>query len=575
MITDQLSEMMIRCGHVGSEELEKAMFIQEESGRVLTDILIEENLAIPEDIALTFAELLNIPFLELGDEFVLKRDEFDMIPESVARRFCLIPLMKEAGVAITLVMKNPLDMDAVDTVRSLTSLEIHKAVSTEKKISEAIDKCYKEEAYVEAKMQDIIDVEQAAVDEIFDGDMGNMGNMGDVEQLRVHANDAPVVRYVNLLLMEAVRDGASDIHIEPEENSCSVRLRVDGSLFPVTPPPNSLYQSVITRIKILSEMDIAERRLPLDGRFKFKYSGRVIDVRVSSMPLVFGEKVVMRILDKKSLLLDLKDIGFVGHDLKRFKEILAMPNGIVLLTGPTGSGKTTTLYSALNALKCPSKNIQTVEDPVEYLISGVNQMPVRPKIGLTFAECLRHILRQDPDAVMIGEIRDAETAEIAMRASLTGHLVLSTLHTNDATSSFSRLRDIGIPSYLTAATIRLVIAQRLVKTICPNCKTTYQPDAGELEWVKPVFPEAENWTFYHGAGCNRCRNSGMKGRRAIFEFLEMTSELRELVHSDADDLSFRRKAIEGGMETLAQNGFHRVRSGETTVEEAIQVCLVD
>ena len=569
MITDQLSEMMIRSGSVGSTELKKALAIQEKTGRILTDILIEEQLASSYDIAQTFSDLLNIPYLELGEEFHLQREEYDMIPESIARRYCLIPLMKEEGVSITLVMKNPLDMDAVDTVRSLTSLEIHKAVSTEERINAIIDKCYKEEAYVEAGLKDIVDIETAANE----ADLN--ANLGDVDQLLVHANDAPVVRYVNLLLMEAVRDGASDIHFEPGENSCSVRLRVDGSLRPVTPPPKSLYPAIVTRIKILAEMDIAERRLPLDGRFKFKFSGRVVDVRVSSMPLVFGEKVVMRILDKQSLLLDLEDIGFEGRNLKRFHEILGMPNGIVLLTGPTGSGKTTTLYSALQILKSPTRNVQTVEDPVEYLMEGINQMPTRPKIGLSFAECLRHILRQDPDAVMIGEIRDAETAEIAMRASLTGHIVLSTLHTNDATSSFSRLRDIGIPSYLTAATMRLVIAQRLVKTICPDCKTEYRPDDGELDWAKSVFPDAGSWTYYHGAGCNRCRNSGMRGRRAIFEFLEITPELREMIHNDADDLSLRRKAVEGGMETLAQNGFNRVRRGETTISEAIHVCMVD
>ncbi len=570
MITDQLSEMMIRSGRVGSVELEKALTIQEETGQVLTDILIENQLASSEDIALTFSELLNIPFLELGEEFHLKRDEYDMIPESVARRYCLIPLKKEEGVSITLVMKNPLDMDAVDTVRSLTSLEIHKAVSTEERISSIIEKCYREEAYVEAGLQDIIDVEAAEALETLDG-----ADIGDVDQLLVHANDAPVVRYVNLLLMEAVRDGASDIHFEPGENSCSVRLRVDGTLHPVTPPPKSLYSAIVTRIKILSEMDIAERRLPLDGRFKFKFSGRVVDVRVSSMPLVFGEKVVMRILDKQSLLLDLEDIGFEGYNLKRFKEILGMPNGIILLTGPTGSGKTTTLYSALGILKSPTRNVQTVEDPVEYLIDGVNQMPIRPKIGLTFAECLRHILRQDPDAVMIGEIRDSETAEIAMRASLTGHIVLSTLHTNDATSSFSRMRDIGIPSYLTAATMRLIIAQRLVKTICPNCKTQYHPDEGELEWVKPIFPDSPKWTYYHGAGCNQCRNRGMKGRRAIFEFLEVTPDIRELVHQETDDITLRKQAVANGMETLAENGFSRVKRGETTISEAISVCQMD
>ena len=569
MITDQLSEMMIRSGRVGSSELEQALAIVEESGRILTDILIEENLTSPQDIAMTYSELLNIPYLNLDEDFHLKRDEFDMIPESIARRYCLIPLVKEADVAITLVMKNPLDMDAVDTVRSLTSLEIHKAVSTEEKIKTIIDKCYKEEAYVEAGLQDIIDLEAAS-----DGD-GLEVNIGDVDQLLVHANDAPVVRYVNLLLMEAIRDGASDIHFEPGENNCSVRLRVDGSLHPVTPPPKSLYQAIITRIKIISEMDIAERRLPLDGRFKFKFSGRVIDVRVSSMPLVFGEKVVMRILDKQNLVLNLEDIGFEGQNLKRFNEILEMPNGIVLLTGPTGSGKTTTLYSALGILRSPTRNVQTVEDPVEYLLEGINQMPVRPKIGLNFAECLRHILRQDPDAVMIGEIRDAETAEIAMRASLTGHIVLSTLHTNDATSAFSRLRDIGIPPYLMAATLRLIIAQRLLKTICPNCKTPYQPDAGDVAWATTVMPEAASWAYQHGAGCNQCRQSGMKGRRAIFEFLEVTPDIRDLVHEEVDDMTLRRKVIENGMQTLVENALHRVRMGETTISEAMTKCVAD
>lgn len=569
MITDQLSEMMIRSGRVGARELEQALAIQEQSGRVLTDILVDEQLATAEDIAMTYSDLLNIPFLELGEEFHLKRDEYSMIPESVARRFCLVPLMKEEGVSITLVMKNPLDMDAVDTVRSLTSFEIHKAVSTEDRIHAVIDKCYKEEAYVEASLQDIVDIEEGE-QSLVEG-----GNLGEVDQLLIHANDAPVVRFVNLLLMEAVRDGASDIHFEPGEHSCAVRLRVDGALHPVTPPPKSLYPAIVTRIKILSEMDIAERRLPQDGRFKFKYSGRVIDVRVSSMPLVFGEKVVMRILDKDSLLLDLEDIGFQGQSLKRFKEILDLPNGVVLLTGPTGSGKTTTLYSALSILKKPTRNVQTVEDPVEYLMEGINQMPTRPRIGLTFAECLRHILRQDPDAVMIGEIRDSETAEIAMRASLTGHIVLSTLHTNDATSAFSRLRDIGIPSYLTAATMRLIIAQRLVRTICPNCKAEYRPDEFEMEWVRPIFPDASDWTYYHGAGCNQCRNRGVKGRRAIFEFLEVTPQLRELVHEEVGDIVLRKKAIEGGMETLAENGFRRVQSGETTISEAIKVCMVD
>ncbi|MCF7849617.1 MAG: GspE/PulE family protein [Kiritimatiellales bacterium] len=569
MITDQLSEMMLRSGRIGIRELEKALAVQEGTGRLLTDILVEEGLTSPVDIALTFSDLLNIPYLELGEDFLMQREEYTLIPEAVARRFCLIPLQKENDVSITIVMKNPLDMDAVDTVRTLTSLEIHKAVGTEERILAVIDKCYKEEAYLEETLQDIVDLEGEERSLEYDG------VAGDVDQLLVRANDAPVVRFVNLLLMEAVRDGASDIHFEPGEKTCGVRLRVDGMLHPVTPPPKSLFPAIVTRIKILAEMDIAERRLPLDGRFKFKFSGRVVDVRVSSLPQVFGEKVVLRILDKQNLMLDVDEIGFEGQILKRLKEILAMPNGIMLLTGPTGSGKTTTLYAALNRLKSPAKNIQTVEDPVEYLVEGVNQMTIRPKIGLDFAQSLRHILRQDPDAVMIGEIRDYETAEIAMRASLTGHLVLSTLHTNDATSAFNRLRDIGIKTYLTSATIRMVIAQRLVRMICENCKAEYHPDDDELSLVTPLHPEAVDWSFYHGAGCNRCHNRGFKGRQAIFEVLEVTPLIRKLIHDEVDDLTFRSTAIENGMETLADNGFSRVRQGVTTLEEVVNVCQMD
>lgn len=569
MITDHLSEMMIRSGRVKASALEQALSIQAEGGGVLTDILVDRKLASPEDIARTFSDLLNIPYLELGDDFRLERDEYDLIPEAIARRYGLVPLKKEPGVSILLVMKNPLDVDAVDTVRSLTSLEIHKAVSTEDRIQRVIDRCYKAEAYVEAGIQDIVDIETAEGSEGFDAELG------DVNQLLVHANDAPVIRYVNLLLMEAVRDRASDIHFEPGESSCSVRMRVDGALHPVTPPPKSLYPAVVTRIKILSEMDIAERRLPMDGRFKFKYSGRTVDVRVSSMPLVFGEKVVMRILDKETLLLDFEEIGFSGTTLERFKRVLTMPNGIVLLTGPTGSGKTTTLYTAVNYIKSPAKNIQTVEDPVEYLIEGVNQMPTRPKIGLDFAQCLRHILRQDPDVVMIGEIRDAETAEIAMRASLTGHLVLSTLHTNDAPSAFSRMRDIGIASYLTAATLRLVIAQRLVRRVCDRCREAYRPDETELNWIRPVCPDSAAWTFYRGTGCAHCRHSGYKGRRAVFEFLEVTPSIREAVHREVDDMILRKLAVEQGMEPLVHNALARVKAGETTLSEAISVCQME
>ena len=377
------------------------------------------------------------------------------------------------------------------------------------------------------------------------------------------------------MLMQAVRDRASDIHFEPGEHSVSVRIRVDGLLREATPPPKALYRAITTRIKILSNMDITERRLPLDGRFKFKVHDRTIDVRVSSLPEAYGEKLVLRILDRQALLVDMKDVGFDDVMLKRFQRILQAPNGIILLTGPTGSGKTTTLYGALNFLKDPAWNIQTVEDPIEYLIPGINQMQCKATIGLDFANALRSILRQDPDIIMIGEIRDAETAQIAMRSALTGHLVLSSLHTNDATSALWRLRDIGIESYLIAATIKLVIGQRLVRLICPACKREQQPSEEALEYAVRQNPSAASWTFYHGEGCPKCSKTGFRGRSGIFEYLEVTDTTREMITRNAGAVEFRKKAIGAGMEPMAMNGLAKVKAGLTTIEEVMSVCAGD
>jgi type II secretory ATPase GspE/PulE/Tfp pilus assembly ATPase PilB-like protein len=380
------------------------------------------------------------------------------------------------------------------------------------------------------------------------------------------------VRYVNLLLLQAARDRASDIHFEPGEKDISVRLRVDGVLRKMTPPPKSIYQAVVTRIKILSHMDIAERRLPQDGRFKFNVQNRSIDVRVSSLPEAFGEKLVLRILDKQALLLNMEDIGFEQDVLKNFQRILKSPHGIILLTGPTGSGKTTTLYSALNYIKSPGKNIQTVEDPIEYLIEGINQMQIKPNIGLGFADALRSILRQDPDIIMIGEIRDLDTARIAIRAATTGHLVLSTLHTNDAPSAFTRLRDIGIESYLIAATVNLVISQRLVRVICPKCKEEITPSQNSLKLVKSIYPDAGKWKYFQGKGCAHCTHLGYRGRTSIFEFLEATEPIKEIILAEKGDAAIRNKALDLGMMGLMASGFSKVRGGITTIEEVLSVC---
>ncbi len=570
MSESKLGKILLEKGLITEAQLVQAMHQQHDSGRVLGETLVGLGYITNDDIARALAAQLGITFFELDDEFKLEKEDVKLIPENVARRYCMFPVRKGDLPSITLVMKDPLDVEAVATVRSLTRMEIHKAVSSEERIRAVIDKFYRMEAYLERDIKDIVDVQTEE-----GSAMASEEASSDNEQLKVLANDAPVVKFVNLMLMQAVRDRASDIHFEPGEHVVTVRIRVDGVLREVTPPPKALYQAIVTRIKILSNMDITERRLPLDGRFKFKASDRIIDVRVSSLPEAHGEKLVLRILDRKALLVDMRDVGFDEDMLKKFQRVLQAPNGIVLLTGPTGSGKTTTLYGALNFLKDPAWNIQTVEDPIEYLIPGINQMQCKSAIGLDFANALRSILRQDPDIIMIGEIRDFETAQIAMRSSLTGHLVLSSLHTNDAPSALWRLRDIGIEPYLIAATIKLVLGQRLVRMICPACKQEKRPSEEALQYAVSQNPEAASWTTYYGAGCAKCGKTGYRGRTGIFEFLEVNDALREMILQESGAVAFRKKAIQVGMEPLALNGLRKVQQGITTIEEVMSVCAGD
>ncbi len=563
----RLGERLVADGRLTPAQARQAEEAALESGRPFETVLTDLGYATEEDIARTVAALYNLPFYELGSDFKLQPEEIALVPEKVARRYMVVPVFKPGDAHLTLVMRDPLDLAAVDAVRSLTSMEIRRGVSTGDRILRVIEREYRPDAHIERNLKDIVqtEVESAPAEAAGEPAM-------DADQLRVLANDAPVVRFVNLLLMQAVRDRASDIHLEPGEKNVRIRFRVDGVLREVTPPPRRLYPAIVTRIKILSDMDISERRLPLDGRLKFRVSGREIDVRVSSLPLVFGEKIVMRILDRGSLVVDLEKIGFDPPEmLVQFKRILQSPNGIILLTGPTGSGKTTTLYSALSFLNSPEVNIQTVEDPVEYVLDGINQTHVHAKVGMTFANALRAILRQDPDICLIGEIRDEETARIAMQASLTGHLVLSTLHTNDAPSAFSRLRDIGIEPYLVAATLRLVIAQRLIRLICPRCRVECELTAEQREILGAVHPEALNWKFYRGGGCEACGRTGYKGRQAVFEFLEVTNPIRELIIRKAGDVEMRETAVRLGMETLVRNSLRKLERGVSTVDEVMSI----
>ncbi len=561
----RLCAALVESGRLSPEQVDRAAEASLGTGRTMEHVLVDLGYVTAEDMVRAIARQQNIPFFELGPEFKLQPEEVALVPEKIARRYCLFPVCKPGDAFITLVMRDPLDLAAVDAVRSLTSMEIRRAVSLEDRILKVIEREYRPDAHIERNLKDIVEMEVGT--EATETEAAAL----DAEQLKVIANDAPVVKFVNLMLMQAIRDRASDIHLEPGEKNVRIRFRVDGVLHEVTPPPRRLYPAIVTRLKILSEMDISERRLPLDGRLKFRVFSREIDVRVSSLPLVNGEKIVMRILDRSSLVVDMAKIGFDPGMLARFKRVLAEPNGIILLTGPTGSGKTTTLYSALSYLNSPDVNIQTVEDPVEYILDGINQTHVRAKIGMTFASALRAILRQDPDICLIGEIRDDETARIAMQASLTGHLVLSTLHTNDAPSAFSRMRDIGVEPYLVAATVKLVIAQRLIRLICKACKQESALTPEQAEIMKTVCPDALNWTFYKGAGCDACNHTGYKGRQGVFEFLAVTNPIRQLILQKAGDVTVRELAIQQGMETLVTNSLRKLKDGVSTLEEVMAV----
>lgn len=567
-LPNTLGEILVQSNKLSAQKLEEAIREQETSHQRLGDLLLERGWVEKEDLAHALARQFGIPYFPLGEEFKLGPEEVALVPEALARKFCVLPLKKRDHPDMTLIMCDPTDAEAISAIRSLTGLDVHRAVSTEDGIRSAIDTFYADEAHIDRNLMDLV--------HDADAEEGDIESAGDVnaDQLRVMANDPPVVRFVNLLLMQAIRDRASDIHLEPEETTVRVRLRIDGSLREMTPPPLSIHPAIVTRIKILSQMDIAERRLPLDGRFKFKVQDRTVDVRVSSFPEVFGEKIVMRLLDRGAMMRDMADIGVDGDILTNFQRMLQAPNGIILLTGPTGSGKTSTLYSALNYIKRPELNIQTVEDPVEYLLPGVNQMQIRPIIGLDFASALRSILRQDPDVIMVGEIRDGETAQIAVRASLTGHLVLSTLHTNDAPSAFSRLLDIGVPSYLLTATLRLIIAQRLVRMVCEHCREPFQPEAPMLDAVRRECPEISEWEHVRGKGCSHCGNTGYRGRTAILEYLESSDSMRSLATETRDPVVLRQAAIDEGMQPLLLNGLRKVQNGTTTLEEILKVCTL-
>jgi type IV pilus assembly protein PilB len=559
--TDVLfGEFLISKGLLNADDLNKALNDREENGGRLGEALIRLKILKDQDVTCALAEYLSMDYVRFDDTTKIDTGAARLLPENIAKRFCLVAIGEE---------DDKLDVIAIDTITLKIKRQIKTAISSRQEIRQAIETIYHGSDMEEQHLRDLVE-----------GEVGDSGvELSRDEEPDEDVNDeaaaskAPVIRFVDLLLSQAAKSRASDIHIEPQEKSMSIRMRIDGVLRDMVPPARNMQAAVVARIKILSEMDIAERRLPQDGRFKIKVSGRNIDIRVSVLPTIYGEKVVLRLLDPSATSHDIDKLGFEPKLLEEFKVILSQPHGIIIVTGPTGSGKSTTLYSALHYLNDPTKNITTVEDPVEYRLAGVNQVQVKPEIDLDFAVSLRAILRQDPDIVLIGEIRDKETVEIAIKASLTGHLVLSTFHTNDAPSAISRLVYMGVEPYLLASSLNLIIAQRLVRRICERCKESVKLNEEVLKRLNISPEKTRKAVFYQGKGCKACGGTGYLGRLPIFEFLIVDSDIRNALVAGESEMKIKAMSRQKGYGGLLESGVSKMLEGVTTAEEVLSVAF--
>lgn len=520
----------------------------------LIDLLVEKRYCKFEDITKLLSEEFNIPIVSLQD--IRVDDEvLKLLPKETLRKYKVFPISMDGG-QLELAISDPMDMDSVDDISHIINMSVDLRLANPDEIDRAIDEHFginTGNVFGTAEGGDATDAISAAAG--------------------VADEEAPIIKYVETLITEAVKRRASDIHLEPLEKRFRVRYRIDGVLIEVENPPKRLQPSIISRLKLMANISIAEKRVPQDGRIQISFDKKEIDLRVSSLPTVYGESIVMRILDKEGLRLGLPELGFFSDDQAVFERIVGMADGIFLVTGPTGSGKSTTLYSALNYLNHPDRKIITVEDPVEYQMTGINQVQVRREVGMTFAAALRSMLRQAPNIIMIGEIRDLETAEIAINASLTGHMVFSTLHTNDAPSAVTRLVDIGVKPFLVSASLRAALAQRLVRKICPNCKTAYNPDPRTLQAIGINEIEASKITFYHGEGCPKCNGIGFKGRMGIFEIFIVNEELQQMIYEGRTLVELRTKARELGMRSMREDGIRKVGGGLTTADEVLKVTM--
>ncbi|MBI3280328.1 MAG: type II secretion system ATPase GspE [Acidobacteria bacterium] len=540
----RLGEMLVERQLITNEELERALELQKERGEKLGKIVVDLGFVAARDVMAALSDQLGIPLVTIDGPPAVS-PETEKLSARFLRQFRCLPLALHDST-VTLAMADPLDFETISAVRASTGLRVRTALAAEGEILEAINRYYGESASRTAE---------------FEGDAAQATE--DLEHLRDMASEAPVIRLVNAMIAQAVEKRASDIHIEPFEKEFRVRYRVDGVLYSQDAPPKDLKAAIISRVKLMAKLNIAERRLPQDGRIKIKILGREVDLRVSTLPTLYGESVVMRLLDRSAGdFYDLRRLGFDDRMLSRMEHYTTLPHGIFLVTGPTGSGKSTTLYSALKRINQPDKKIITIEDPVEYQMDGINQIHVNPIIGLTFASGLRHIVRQDPDVIMVGEIRDRETADVAIRAALTGHFVYSTLHTNDAPSAITRLTDMGVENYLITSSVVAVLAQRLVRVICRNCVAK----DGER-----MTPEGEMIETYRGAGCEQCFGSGYSGRVGIFELMELNDELRKKIMANEDASELTVAARRNGMRNLREDGWLKVRNGLSTVDEVLRV----
>jgi type IV pilus assembly protein PilB len=599
----KLGEILVRENLISAQHLREALDYQREHGGRLGFNLVKLGLVTDDMITAVLSRQYGIPSVNL-DLFQIDESVLRLIPQEVAQKYSVIPLSR-VGATLTLAMVDPTNVFAMDDIKFMTGLNVEPVVVAEVSIQLAIAKYYGTSREIElaatsaeepafersngkssngassgggaithADLVSLDSIDFDHNDATEDVEVVEDNEEIDLSTLSRMSEDAPVVRLVNVLLVDALRRGASDIHIEPYEKELRIRFRIDGVLYDVMHPPLKLRDALISRVKIMSKLDISEKRLPQDGRIKIKVKvdarSRELDFRVSTLPTLFGEKVVLRLLDKENLMLDMTKLGFEAASLVKFQRNIARPYGMVLVTGPTGSGKTNTLYSALQSLNTVQTNIMTAEDPVEFNLMGINQVQMKEQIGLNFAAALRAFLRQDPNIVLVGEIRDFETAEIAIKAALTGHLVLSTLHTNDAPSTISRLMNMGIEPFLVATSVNLIQAQRLIRRVCKDCKTEHKMPPEALMEVGFSADDAKNLKTYKGKGCSTCNNTGYKGRIGLYEVMEVNDDIRELILIGASALELRKKAIEDGMITLRESGLYKIREGLTTLEEVVR-----